>query len=105
MEVRSDVIRHYRQAKGWTQQHMADAAGLSLRTVQRAEREGTAAKESAMAICAVLCIDLSELSIIPKVSPEELQPVRIHGHFITLAAGILIGALTGAICTYLFLGN
>ncbi len=105
MEVRSDIIRQQRQAKGWTQQHMADAAGLSLRTVQRAERDGTTAKESAMAICAALGIDLAELSVIPKVSPSELQPVRIKHPVITLATGILIGVIAGAITTYLLLGH
>ncbi len=105
MEVRSNIIRELRQAKGWTQQHLADAAGLSLRTVQRAEREGTTAKESAMAICAALAIDLAELSVIPKASPSELQPVRIHNPVITLGSGILIGIIAGAISTYLFLGH
>lgn len=105
MEVRSDIIRQHRQTKGWTQQHLADAAGLSLRTVQRAEREGTTAKESAMAICATLAIDLAELSVIPKASPEELHPVRIYNPIITLAAGILIGIIAGAISTYLFIGH
>lgn len=105
MEVKSDIIRLHRQAKGWTQQHLADAAGLSLRTVQRAEREGTAAKESVMAICATLTIDLAELSIIPKVSPSELQPVSIRTPLMTLAAGIVIGVIAGALSTYLFMGH
>lgn len=105
MEVRSDIIRQHRQARGWTQQLLADAAGLSLRTVQRAEREGTTAKESAMAICATLSIDLAELSVIPKASPAELQPVRIQNPAITLAAGILIGIIAGALTTYLYIGH
>ena len=104
MEVRSDIIRQHRQAKGWTQQHLADAAGLSLRTVQRVEREGTTAKESAMAICATLTINLAELSVIPKASPAELQPVRIQNPIITLAAGILLGIIAGALSTYLLIG-
>lgn len=105
MEVRSDVIRHYRQTKGWTQQHLADAASLSLRTVQRAEREGTTAKESAMAICSALMIDITELSVIPKASPEDLQIVRIHNPLPTLAAGIIIGIAAGATITYLILSS
>lgn len=104
MEVRSDIIRQHRQARGWTQQHLADAAGLSLRTVQRAEREGTTAKESAMAICATLTIDLADLSIIPKASPAELQTVKIQNPVFTLAAGVLIGIVTGALSTYLLIG-
>lgn len=104
MEVKSEIIRQYRQTRGWTQQHLADAAGLSLRTVQRAEREGNAAKESAMAICAVFMIDMRELSVIPQASPAQLQTVRIRGQLLTLASALVVGALSGALITYLAIG-
>ncbi|MEZ9594247.1 helix-turn-helix domain-containing protein [Shewanella sp. 10N.261.52.F9] len=41
MEINPFAIRTLRQEKGWTQQHLADACAISLRTVQRVEKEGS----------------------------------------------------------------
>lgn len=42
-------IRRLRERKAWTQEHMAAAADVSVRTVQRAE-EGTLSAETLSAI-------------------------------------------------------
>ncbi|HEV2865393.1 MAG TPA: helix-turn-helix transcriptional regulator [Allosphingosinicella sp.] len=54
-------IRALREAKCWTQAHLAGAAGLSLRTVQRLENDHSASRETLLAIAAVLEIDVQEL--------------------------------------------
>ena len=46
MKVNAHKLREYRTLKGWTQQHLADVTGLSLRTVQRIEKTGLASQES-----------------------------------------------------------
>lgn len=46
-----DQIRILRESRGWTQQHLADASGLSLRTIQRIEaREVEPSKETLLAL-------------------------------------------------------
>ena len=47
-------IRKLREARAWSQEHLADAAGLSLRTIQRVEAEGKASAETRLALAAAL---------------------------------------------------
>lgn len=54
-----DLVRILREARGWTQQHLADAAELSLRTVQRVESgEVTPSKETLSALAGALDTEL-----------------------------------------------
>ena len=47
-------IRQLREARGWSQEHLASICGLSPRTVQRLEAEGNASLESRMAVASAL---------------------------------------------------
>lgn len=104
MEINSTIIKNLRQAKGWTQQHFADASGLSLRTIQRVERDGNAVKETALAICATLEIELKQLSIIPDVEASQLQEANIYKQLITAVGALLLGALGGGLVVYWMIG-
>ncbi|WP_372013183.1 helix-turn-helix domain-containing protein [Pseudoxanthomonas sp. 10H] len=63
IHVDGPQVRRFREARGWSQEHLAEAAGISLRTVQRIERGGTAARESLMALAAVFGVDLAALTV------------------------------------------
>lgn len=104
MEINSNIIKDLRQQKGWTQQHFADASGLSLRTIQRVERDGCAARETALAICATLGIELKQLSIIPVVTPSQLQETNIYKQLLPILGALLLGALGGGLVTYWAIG-
>jgi len=104
MEINSNIIKDLRQEKGWTQQHFADAAGLSLRTIQRVERDGSAAKETVLAICATLEIQPKQLSIIPVVDPSQLQETNIYKQLLPIVGALLLGALGGGLITYWVMG-
>lgn len=54
MRIDSNGIIERRTRRAWSQQHLADAANISLRTVQRIERHGQGSPESLMAIAASL---------------------------------------------------
>ena len=54
-------IRQLREARGWSQEHLASICGLSPRTVQRLEAEGNASLESRMAVAAALAVTAEEL--------------------------------------------
>lgn len=54
-------IKRFRQILGWTQEHLAEAAGLSARTIQRAESEGDLGAETLLALAAVFEIAVADL--------------------------------------------
>ena len=54
-------IKQLRDRKAWTQEHLADAARVSVRTVQRAE-EGVLSAETLTAIAGALDIAVEEIS-------------------------------------------
>lgn len=62
MKIDANRIRALREARGWSQEHLADVAGLSPRTVQRLEAEGKASHESRMAVAAALGIEPGQLA-------------------------------------------
>lgn len=57
----SKKIRQLRERKAWTQEHLAKAAGISPRTVQRAE-EGAMSAETMTALAAAFDVAVEELS-------------------------------------------
>ncbi len=57
-----DTIRSAREARSWSQAHLAGAAGLSLRTVQRLERGRASAPETLLAVAGALELDIAELT-------------------------------------------
>lgn len=63
MQVDSKMIRSERDKRAWTQQHLAQASGLALRTIQRIESTENASYESATAIASCFELAISELRI------------------------------------------
>jgi transcriptional regulator with XRE-family HTH domain len=63
MIVDTQRIRLERERRAWTQEQLAGATGLGLRTVQRIESEGRASFESTQAIAAALELTIAELRI------------------------------------------
>lgn len=63
MEMKLDInkLKNLRETKAWSQAHLADVAGLSLRTIQRIEKLGVASPDSVKAICSSYDIEASEL--------------------------------------------
>jgi DNA-binding XRE family transcriptional regulator len=55
-------IRGLREARAWTQAHLADAAGVSLRTIQRLESVHSCSPETLLALAAALEIDVRLLA-------------------------------------------
>ena len=100
MEIRAETVRRQRQQRGWTQQHLADAADCSLRTVQRIEKQGVASNESVSALCAVFELERSALLVDDPASPEDPQARRVEW-LVAAAAGL--GAGAGALMTWLLM--
>lgn len=79
------LIRKLRLNKGWSQETLSQVSGISVRTIQRLERGGTASLESLSALAAVFEVDIATLSTetsmykqreIPEQEREALEYVR-----------------------------
>ena len=56
------LIQKLRLQRGWSQQQLADASGLSVRTIQRIEAGQPASTESLKSLAAVFEVDFSTLN-------------------------------------------
>jgi len=88
MEVNAVKIKTKRTELSWTQQQLADACGVSLRTIQRVERYGNTSNETLMALASVFEID-KQLLVIAQEPVQEIQIVQMA----KLPAGYLLGSL------------
>jgi DNA-binding XRE family transcriptional regulator len=52
VKLNPEGIKRLRESKSWTQEHLASAAGVSLRTIQRMEADGSSSAESRLAVAA-----------------------------------------------------
>lgn len=64
-------VQKLRLRQGWSQQQLADASGLSVRTIQRIEAGYPASAESLKSIAAVFQVDFSTLQ---KETAMDTQP-------------------------------
>ncbi len=72
-------IQKLRDTKGWTQEHLARASGLSLRTIQRLEAGKGVSKETIMSVGASL-----------EVSPAEIIGQNSLGKFRVIVVSLLV---------------
>ncbi len=61
MKLDNVKLKQYREAKAWSQSHLAEVSGISLRTIQRIEKSGVASPESVKSLCATFDVQLNEL--------------------------------------------
>jgi len=58
-------IKRWREERHWSQDHLADLAGIGSRTVQRIENGEKASYESVMALAAAFNVDVVALTVDP----------------------------------------
>lgn len=63
MNVNRELIKELRLKKSWSQEKLADAAGVSMRTIQRIETDGVASLQSRTAIANAFEIEPAELDV------------------------------------------
>lgn len=73
MQFRTDAakIKRWREERHWSQEHLADVAGIGLRTVQRIENGDAASRESLMALAAAFNVDVMALAVDVKSEAAE----------------------------------
>jgi len=63
MKINSKLIKTEREKRAWSQDHLARAAGLGIRTIQRIENTGSASLESVKALASVFDIEIERLQV------------------------------------------
>ena len=61
MEIDTDKIRLLRKKRCWSQEQVAEKAGIGLRTVQRMETRGIASKKSTLCLANLYGVDVIDL--------------------------------------------
>jgi transcriptional regulator with XRE-family HTH domain len=99
------LIQKLRLKRGWSQQQLAQASGLSVRTVQRIEAGQPASTETLKSLAAVFDVEFSTLN--PEVAvnaevntPQELQEQeafdhvrRLRGFYLHLLQSVILSAV------------
>jgi transcriptional regulator with XRE-family HTH domain len=65
MQIDGAAVRALREQKSWSQEHLAGAAGISVRTVQRVESENIASAETRLALAAALGVPVAVVLAAP----------------------------------------
>ncbi len=71
MQLNPETLRREREIRAWSQSHLAEVAGLSMRTVQRIESTGSASQESAKALASALDTQVESLLFPVNSSPPS----------------------------------
>ncbi|MEO1323624.1 MAG: helix-turn-helix transcriptional regulator, partial [Pseudomonadota bacterium] len=56
-------IKRWREERHWSQEHLAELAGVALRTIQRVENGEKASQETLLALAAAFNVDAMALSV------------------------------------------
>lgn len=103
MKLSAKTIKRLRTERAWSQEQLAEIADVSLRTIQRVEADGSASRETRMALAAAFDIDVRDLGEPETVLPESPSPApstinatpkqyRVVGMIALLAAILSVGA-------------
>jgi transcriptional regulator with XRE-family HTH domain len=91
MKIDKDKVRELREARGWSQEQLAEFARVHARTVQRLEKQGAGSLETIKAVAATLEADIAGLA--PTLPPSATASgVSLLGTY-----GPLLAALTDAL--------
>lgn len=90
MKVKSDLLLQMRKAKAWSQDELATASGLNLRTIQRIEKEATASLQSMKALASAFNVNVRHLEHEDSAMIDELL-----GREVTITTSY-VGALYSA---------
>jgi DNA-binding XRE family transcriptional regulator len=104
MQLNPNTIKTLRQKHDWTQQLLADACDVSLRTIQRVEKEGAASKETTMSLCAVFEVRQGELIKLDDTHKMELSdPAKVQKLYLIISLSSLISFGLGVSSVLIFI--
>jgi DNA-binding XRE family transcriptional regulator len=73
MKVNANLVIDLRNQKSWSQDELAIATGLNLRTIQRIENEASASLQSKKALASVFDINIQDLDYEESVKMKQYE--------------------------------
>ena len=92
--ISSTLIRKLREDRAWSQEHLASCTGLSLRTIQRVESDGTASYETRLALAGAFGLAADQLMPDSGTAAPPKDSTRSLGQILGTTFGT-VGALAG----------
>lgn len=100
MKINKVSVVALRNSQNWTQEDLAAAAGVSVRTIQRVETMGTGSQETSKALAAAFDVDIAKITMPEqnwtwtrytiKIIMKTFWPIALTMFVITMLGGILI---------------
>jgi transcriptional regulator with XRE-family HTH domain len=88
MNINATLVKQLRSDQSWSQEELAIASGLNLRTVQRIENEATASLQSKKALAAAFGVTVKDLE---HMEPPAMQKLEYKTLDIEWKQGFLSG--------------
>ena len=73
MKINAELVRDMRVQRAWSQEELAMASGLNLRTIQRIENQATASLQSRKSLAAAFDIDTEVLEIMETPVMQQFE--------------------------------
>ena len=106
MQFNADAarIKRWREERHWSQEHLAELAGIGLRTVQRIEKGEPASRETMTALAAAFNVDVMALAVDPEVEAEAIERRKDAKLIAGTRLGLLISLGSCALALIVFAG-
>ena len=106
MKINAELVLEQRNANAWSQEELAIAAGLNLRTVQRVESEGAASLQTKKALASAFGMEAGDLDYQekPMIQKYEYKVLRLDMQWKGLESTKLVSDFTDIEETYNQLG-
>ena len=93
----ADKIKRWREERHWSQEHLAELAGIGLRTIQRIENGEQASRESLTALAAAFNVEAIALVIDPEVEASGIvQWIHLAAYGLGIVLFIAISMAAGS---------
>ena len=105
MKINGEAVRALRERKSWSQEHLANASGLSVRTVQRVEVEGIASAETRLALAAALDVPVADLIPVSPPTPATVNVTNSRFESVMRKTLLGLGVAIALAFAFVFLWN
>lgn len=101
VKINSKLLKELRLAKSWSQETLADKAGLSLRTIQRVETTGLASLQTRLAVARTLEVDPAKFDLETHTNNSLKQKLRFLLNINTALTVLFLSIVTTGVLSIL----